>query len=189
MTEHSEKHFCYKHPNRETRIACTECGKYICTKCLIPAPVGQKCPDCVASKTTHLEKISIDQFIIAGVIGLTTSSILSYFWHYTGGIIALFLAYFYGVIVCKSIQKSIGIKIGFRIQTISASSVFLGMFYNPINLFLEFASSNYSLNILLYDLQEPITKLTGIINGNMGSSFFVLSLLIGTWASVRHFKL
>lgn len=150
----------------------------------------QKCPDCIANKTTHLEKITLNQFIIAGIIGLTVSSILSYFWNaISGGIIGLILAYIYGIIVCKSIQKSIGMKIGFRIQTISAGSVFLGMFYNPIYLITDFAGNNYSFNVLLADLQEPITNFTGIIDGNYYSYFFVLSLLIGTWASVRHFKL
>ena|SRR5436190_4914750 len=38
---------CYRHPTEETRIHCTRCGRPICTDCMIPAPVGYQCPDCV----------------------------------------------------------------------------------------------------------------------------------------------
>ena len=37
---------CYRHPNRPTRLACTECGRPICVDCSIDASVGQKCPEC-----------------------------------------------------------------------------------------------------------------------------------------------
>ncbi len=36
---------CYRHPNRETYISCSECGRPICTECMTPAPVGQRCPE------------------------------------------------------------------------------------------------------------------------------------------------
>lgn len=39
---------CYRHPNQETRVHCTRCGRPICPDCMIPAPVGYQCPECVA---------------------------------------------------------------------------------------------------------------------------------------------
>jgi membrane associated rhomboid family serine protease len=36
---------CYRHPNRETFVSCSECGRPICTECMTPAPVGQRCPE------------------------------------------------------------------------------------------------------------------------------------------------
>jgi membrane associated rhomboid family serine protease len=38
---------CYRHPNRETRLGCSRCGRPICPECSIPAPVGFHCPACV----------------------------------------------------------------------------------------------------------------------------------------------
>ncbi len=38
---------CYRHPNEETRVHCTRCGRPICPSCMIPAPVGHQCPECV----------------------------------------------------------------------------------------------------------------------------------------------
>src|ERR671926_43214 len=36
---------CYRHPDRETYVSCSDCGRPICTECMTPAPVGQRCPD------------------------------------------------------------------------------------------------------------------------------------------------
>ena len=36
---------CYRHPDRETGVSCTECGRPICYECMVPAPVGQRCPE------------------------------------------------------------------------------------------------------------------------------------------------
>jgi membrane associated rhomboid family serine protease len=39
--------YCYRHPTEATRVHCTRCGRPICTECMIPAPVGHQCPECV----------------------------------------------------------------------------------------------------------------------------------------------
>jgi membrane associated rhomboid family serine protease len=39
---------CYRHPDVETGVHCTRCGRPICPDCMIPAPVGHQCPECVA---------------------------------------------------------------------------------------------------------------------------------------------
>jgi membrane associated rhomboid family serine protease len=37
--------FCYRHPDRETGVTCSECGRPICPDCMVFAPVGIRCPD------------------------------------------------------------------------------------------------------------------------------------------------
>ena len=37
--------YCYRHPNRETFVSCSECGRPICAECMTAAPVGQRCPE------------------------------------------------------------------------------------------------------------------------------------------------
>jgi membrane associated rhomboid family serine protease len=39
---------CYRHPDRETRLACSSCERPICVECMRSASVGQKCPECAA---------------------------------------------------------------------------------------------------------------------------------------------
>jgi membrane associated rhomboid family serine protease len=36
---------CYRHPDRETGLSCSECGRPICTDCMTVAPFGLRCPE------------------------------------------------------------------------------------------------------------------------------------------------
>jgi membrane associated rhomboid family serine protease len=40
---------CYRHPTVPTAVHCTRCDRPICPECMIPAPVGHQCPECVRS--------------------------------------------------------------------------------------------------------------------------------------------
>jgi len=46
MTDHIAP-TCYRHPDRETYLSCSNCGRPICPDCSHEAPVGQKCPECL----------------------------------------------------------------------------------------------------------------------------------------------
>src|ERR1051325_3812445 len=43
---------CYRHPNRETRVSCSNCGNPICPDCMTATPVGMRCPECSRQKTS-----------------------------------------------------------------------------------------------------------------------------------------
>ena len=36
---------CYRHPDRETGVSCSECGRGICPDCMTFSSVGIRCPD------------------------------------------------------------------------------------------------------------------------------------------------
>lgn len=42
---------CYRHPDRETGVSCSSCGRPICPDCMTPTPVGMRCPECVRQRT------------------------------------------------------------------------------------------------------------------------------------------
>jgi membrane associated rhomboid family serine protease len=44
---------CYRHPDRVTGLACSRCGRSICTECSHDAAVGQLCPDDAAQTDRH----------------------------------------------------------------------------------------------------------------------------------------
>jgi membrane associated rhomboid family serine protease len=68
---------CYRHPDRETYVSCSECGRPICTECMTPAPVGQRCPEHsgkpqgVARVTTGMKRASF-----AGTGALVTKALI-----------------------------------------------------------------------------------------------------------------
>jgi membrane associated rhomboid family serine protease len=42
---------CYRHPDRETAVSCSSCGRPICPDCMTPTPVGMRCPECASHRT------------------------------------------------------------------------------------------------------------------------------------------
>src|ERR1700690_121297 len=48
---------CYRHPGRETAVACSNCGRPICPDCMTTSPVGMRCPEC-ARQTWKARKIA-----------------------------------------------------------------------------------------------------------------------------------
>jgi membrane associated rhomboid family serine protease len=52
-----EVRYCYRHPDRETMLSCSECGRPICAECVNYAPVGLRCPD-HSGKPQGVRKVS-----------------------------------------------------------------------------------------------------------------------------------
>ena len=42
---------CYRHPDRETGVSCSNCGRPICPDCMTTTSVGMRCPECARQKT------------------------------------------------------------------------------------------------------------------------------------------
>src|SRR5215472_10872112 len=40
-----ETRYCYRHPDRETGLSCSDCGRPVCADCANFGPVGIRCPD------------------------------------------------------------------------------------------------------------------------------------------------
>jgi membrane associated rhomboid family serine protease len=47
----AETQTCDRHPDRETRVSCSSCGRPICPECMTPTPVGMRCPECSRQRT------------------------------------------------------------------------------------------------------------------------------------------
>jgi len=47
---------CYRHPNRVTGASCTRCGRPICPDCMVEAPVGHHCPECVRNERKAIQR-------------------------------------------------------------------------------------------------------------------------------------
>jgi membrane associated rhomboid family serine protease len=69
---------CYRHPNRETGVSCSNCGKPICPDCMTATPVGMRCPDCSRQKTQvhSMRTIAVDPIVTYVLIAL---NVLIYF--------------------------------------------------------------------------------------------------------------
>ena len=45
---------CYRHPNRETGVRCSNCERPICPDCMTSTPVGMRCPECARRGATRV---------------------------------------------------------------------------------------------------------------------------------------
>ncbi|MFL5943759.1 MAG: rhomboid family intramembrane serine protease [Gaiellaceae bacterium] len=52
-----ETRYCYRHPDRETGLSCSECGRPVCADCANFAPVGIRCPDHAGVRRTPATRI------------------------------------------------------------------------------------------------------------------------------------
>ena len=54
----AQPRYCYRHPDRETGLSCSECGRPICYECMTPAPVGLRCPE-HSGKPQGIRKVTV----------------------------------------------------------------------------------------------------------------------------------
>jgi len=93
-----EQVFCYRHPDRETGLRCTQCGRPVCTECARPAFVGQLCPECTRERRQPNYQVSPGILGVAAVVSLAMSTTISLLvqWFFGGAgfffIIALLIA-------------------------------------------------------------------------------------------------
>lgn len=88
---------CYRHPDRETGLRCTQCGNPICTECTRPALVGQLCPDCARERRPSNYQVSAGMIALAAAVSFAVALPVSYlvvvfFRGFLFLILALFLA-------------------------------------------------------------------------------------------------
>ena len=67
---------CYRHPNRETGVSCSNCGRPICPDCMTPTPVGMRCPECSRQKTEVRTMRTINTGTMPVTIGLIVVNVI-----------------------------------------------------------------------------------------------------------------
>lgn len=79
-TEQAQTSVCYRHPKNETAVACSNCGRPICTECMVFAAVGIKCPECAgqpsgisraAKRTRTSAGAGTSTLVTRGLIGIS----------------------------------------------------------------------------------------------------------------------
>jgi B-box zinc finger protein len=73
---------CDRHPSRETYVSCSNCGRPICTDCMVQSAVGIKCRDC--AKQPRSARASMKPDRAARAVGAAVVG---------GGLIGTVLAY------------------------------------------------------------------------------------------------
>jgi tetratricopeptide (TPR) repeat protein len=73
-----EKLHCAFHPNVETVLRCSQCGRPICVRCARPYPVGQLCPICVRERRPLYYQIRVVPLLLAGGASLLLAALFGW---------------------------------------------------------------------------------------------------------------
>jgi membrane associated rhomboid family serine protease len=83
---------CYRHPGRETGVACSNCGRPICPDCMTSTSVGMRCPECARQKTRVKTMATVETpmltYVLMGIsIALAIGALFSGDPRWGGGVL------------------------------------------------------------------------------------------------------
>src|SRR5215212_8141275 len=55
--------YCANHPNVQTNLRCSRCGKPICARCRVATPVGYRCYDCADVKVVPTYAVDTSYYV------------------------------------------------------------------------------------------------------------------------------
>lgn len=137
---------CYRHPDRETYLSCSECGRPICTECMTPAPVGQRCPEHsgrpqgVGRMTTGVRRVSFEGTGAIVTKALIAINVLIYLAELAGGAgVNANSGWIYekGVLVAKAVDSNgnlVGVAEGDWWRLITAAFLHYGPLHLAMNM-------------------------------------------------------
>src|SRR5262245_41026701 len=69
---------CYRHPDRETGVRCSNCERPICPDCMTSTPVGMRCPECARQRTRArtMRSTTEDPVITYVLIGICVAAFI-----------------------------------------------------------------------------------------------------------------
>jgi hypothetical protein len=118
--------YCSFHPNVETRLRCSKCGKPICPKCAVQTPVGFRCPDCIRVQQAIFYTASPVDYGIAVVVGLAISTIAAFILGQVGIFLSLILGPVAGGVIAEVVRWAIRRRRGRWMWLVVSTCIALG---------------------------------------------------------------
>ena len=117
---------CYYHPDVVTGLRCTRCEKPICPRCMLPSPVGYRCPDCARGPKPVQYQTSPGAIVVATTLGAAVAAGVALLW---GNFPEwqFYLCLLLGFGVAESMAWAVGYKRGRELQTAAMTCVVLGL--------------------------------------------------------------
>ena len=105
---------CATHPDVETGLACSKCGKPICPRCLVQTPVGARCAQCAKLSKLPTFRLSHIDYIKAILVGIAAAVVGGILWY----LIRWFAPFmvFFNILVTAGVGYGIGQAMSFSVN-------------------------------------------------------------------------
>ena len=113
--------YCNWHPETETRLFCSQCGRSICTLCLVQVPVGIRCRECGRAERLPTYDVQPTYYMRAIGVAVVVAIVGGLLWLWLnsrfGGvplvssIFGLAVAYAIGELTSRAVNRKRGIQL------------------------------------------------------------------------------
>ncbi|MGH2532547.1 MAG: B-box zinc finger protein [Thermomicrobiales bacterium] len=117
---------CTYHPNVQTRLRCSRCGKPICPRCGVRTPVGLRCPECAGVRGLPTYRTESTTLLKAGGIGLAVAIAVGALWAYAPDW-GFYLSLLLGFGVAEAMAWASKAKRGLDLQLLGMAIVAVGL--------------------------------------------------------------
>ena len=153
--------YCYRHPDRETRLRCRTCDRPICAKCAIQTPVGFRCPEDGRVKNDPFTTFKPQQLVLAIAIAVGGGLLAGYISNQIG-FFSIIVAFFAGGFIVEAEDRVVGLKRGPVMVGIVLGGILVGgvagFAYGFATLYGQMASSDPEVQAAMGPfLQQELT--------------------------------
>ena len=111
--------YCNWHPETETRLFCSQCGRSMCTLCLVQVPVGIRCRECGRPERMPTYDVQPTYFLKAAGVAVVVAIVGGVLWlllntvfggvPFVSSMLGLALAYAIGELISRAVNRKRGI--------------------------------------------------------------------------------
>ncbi|MBC7263052.1 MAG: hypothetical protein H5T64_01700 [Chloroflexi bacterium] len=126
MTGENNVMYCANHPDIETLLRCSKCGKPICTRCGIRTPVGVRCRECANLQRSPMYIVGPSDLLRATVVALPCSLLAGFVMSQVNLLFGFFIGPVAGGSIAELVSRITHGKRGVEIQILVSACIILG---------------------------------------------------------------
>ena len=148
--------FCARHASVETVLRCSRCETPICPRCLVPTPVGARCPDCAQIRKIPTYNMQGSTLVRAVAAAAGAGLAIGFAWAFFNIVTYIFWGVLAGLAIGYAIGEIVslatGRKAGPPLQAIAVGGVVLAYLVRT-GVLMAFS----------WDLQDLRTDIWGLV--------------------------
>jgi len=147
--------YCANHPNVQTNLRCSRCGKPICARCRVATPVGYRCYDCADVKSVPTYAVDTSYYVRSAAVGIGAASVIGVLWGLFPGF-DFWAALSMGLVVGEGVSWAANMKRGPGLQMVGLASVAVGVVISRV--VQQYVFTNEALATFLFSIPGNVPR-------------------------------